>query len=45
MVEKFEDKKRATTSIRHLTRDERIHEVAKLMSGAEVTEAGLKEAS
>ncbi len=41
VVEKFEDKKRATTSIRKLTTEERVKEVAKLMSGAEVTEAGL----
>lgn len=45
VVEKKEEKKsrggRATTSMRKLTVDERILEVAKLMSGAEVTEAGL----
>lgn len=41
VVEKFEDGKRATTSIRKLTTEERVKEVAKLMSGAEVTEAGL----
>jgi DNA repair protein RecN (Recombination protein N) len=41
VVEKFEDNKRATTSIRKLTTEERVKEVAKLMSGAEVTEAGL----
>lgn len=44
VVEKFESKKRATTSIRKLTQEERVREVAKLMSGAEVTEAGLKSA-
>ncbi len=49
VVEKFEDGKprgggRATTSIRKLTIDERVREVAKLMSGAEVTEAGLRSA-
>lgn len=44
VVEKFESKKRATTSIRKLTQEERVKEVAKLMSGAEVTEAGLKSA-
>jgi DNA repair protein RecN (Recombination protein N) len=32
---------RTTTALRKLTLDERIHEVAKLMSGAEVTEAGM----
>ncbi|MER3523940.1 MAG: DNA repair protein RecN [Ignavibacteria bacterium] len=45
VVEKKEEKKprggRATTSMRKLTVDERVLEVAKLMSGAEVTEAGL----
>jgi DNA repair protein RecN (Recombination protein N) len=41
VVEKFETGKRATTSIRKLTTEERVKEVAKLMSGAEVTEAGL----
>ena len=40
-VYKTEDKGRATTSIRRLTLDEQVREVAKLMSGAEVTEAGL----
>jgi DNA repair protein RecN (Recombination protein N) len=40
-VYKSDDGVRAHTSIRKLTLDERIHEVAKLMSGAEVTEAGL----
>jgi DNA repair protein RecN (Recombination protein N) len=41
-VFKKEDKKRATTSIRHLSLDDQVREVAKLMSGAEVTEAGLE---
>jgi DNA repair protein RecN (Recombination protein N) len=41
-VYKTEDKGRATTSIRRLTLDEQVREVAKLMSGAEVTEAGLE---
>lgn len=44
VVEKFETGKRATTSVRKLTTDERVKEVAKLMSGAEVTDAGLKSA-
>jgi len=44
VVEKFENGKRATTSIRRLSVDERVREVAKLMSGAEVTEAGMKSA-
>ena len=42
VVYKNENGKRTSTSIRKLTVDERVHEVAKLMSGAEVTEAGLK---
>jgi DNA repair protein RecN (Recombination protein N) len=41
MVFKSEDGKRAATSIRKLLPEERVHEVAKLMSGAEVTDAGL----
>ncbi len=41
-VYKTEDKGRATTSIRRLTLDEQVREVAKLMSGAEITEAGLE---
>ncbi|MBM2847015.1 MAG: repair protein RecN [Bacteroidetes bacterium] len=41
-VVKSEDGKRATTAIRKLSMDERVKEVAKLMSGAEITEAGLK---
>jgi DNA repair protein RecN (Recombination protein N) len=41
-VFKSETNGRATTSIRKLSTDERVHEVAKLMSGAEVTDAGLK---
>jgi DNA repair protein RecN (Recombination protein N) len=40
-VYKLDDGVRAQTSIRKLSLDERIEEVAKLMSGAEVTEAGL----
>lgn len=42
VVEKVRDGKRATTRIRKLTLGERVHEVAKLMSGEEVTAAGLK---
>jgi DNA repair protein RecN (Recombination protein N) len=41
-VYKTEDKRRATTSIRRLTLDEQVREVAKLMSGAQITEAGLE---
>jgi DNA repair protein RecN (Recombination protein N) len=40
-VEKEETKGRAHTVLRKLTLDEQVREVAKLMSGAEVTEAGL----
>ncbi|MFN0159561.1 MAG: DNA repair protein RecN [Bacteroidota bacterium] len=41
VVKKTEDGKRARTTMQLLSPDERIHEVAKLMSGAQVTEAGL----
>lgn len=48
VVEKVEQKKgrsgRATTTIRKLTLEQRVREVARLLSGAEVTEAGLKSA-
>ena len=40
-VSKTEQGGRATTSIRTLTLDEQVREVARLMSGAEVTLAGL----
>ncbi|MEX1139185.1 MAG: DNA repair protein RecN [Bacteroidota bacterium] len=40
-VEKVEDGKRARTQLRKLDLEERVEEVARLMSGAEVTEAGL----
>jgi DNA repair protein RecN (Recombination protein N) len=43
-VVKSEDGKRATTAVRKLSLEERVKEVATLMSGAEVTEAGLKSA-
>ncbi len=43
-VEKIEDGKRTTTRLRKLEVDERVREVAKLMSGEKVTEAGLKSA-
>ena len=43
-VEKIEDGKRTTTRLRKLSVDERVREVAKLMSGEKVTEAGLKSA-
>lgn len=44
VVFKTEDGKRATTCIRQLATEERVHEVAKLVSGAEVTETGLESA-
>jgi len=40
-VSKNEKDSRAVTSLRRLTLDEQVREVARLMSGAEVTEAGL----
>ncbi|HZY10058.1 MAG TPA: DNA repair protein RecN [Bacteroidota bacterium] len=42
VVEKVETGKRAATQMRQLDVEERISEVAKLMSGEEVTEAGLE---
>lgn len=44
MVEKAEDGKRSFTRMKNLELKERIHEVAKLLSGKEVTDAGLKSA-
>jgi len=41
VVEKVEDGKRAKTQLRKLGLEERVEEVARLMSGAEVTDAGL----
>jgi DNA repair protein RecN (Recombination protein N) len=43
-VEKTEANKKTSTNLRKLNTEERIREVAKLMSGTEVTEAGLKSA-
>ena len=43
-VEKIEDGKRTTTRLRKLEIEERVREVAKLMSGEKVTDAGLKSA-
>ena len=40
-VEKKERGARTTTGMRRLSLDEQVHEVARLMSGAEVTDAGL----
>ncbi len=42
VVEKVRDGKRTATRMRKLNLEERVHEVAKLMSGEEVTAAGLK---
>jgi DNA repair protein RecN (Recombination protein N) len=42
IVEKVEEKGRAFTQIRELKADERVREVARLMSGEKVTEAGMK---
>ena len=41
MVEKRESKQRTTSNIRKLNDDERVREVARLLSGEEVTEAGM----
>lgn len=41
VVSKQEQKGRTVTSMRRLSLDEQVEEVAKLMSGAQVTEAGL----
>jgi DNA repair protein RecN (Recombination protein N) len=43
-VEKIEANKKTTTRLRKLGPEERVKEIAKLLSGAEVTEAGLKSA-
>jgi len=43
-VEKIEDGKRTATRLRKLEVEERVREVAKLMSGEKVTDAGLKSA-
>jgi len=44
VVEKIENKKRAVTRMRKLSIEERVEEVAKLMSGEEITESGLESA-
>jgi DNA repair protein RecN (Recombination protein N) len=41
VVEKAEHRGRTSSALRRLTLEEQVHEVAKLMSGADVTEAGL----
>jgi DNA repair protein RecN (Recombination protein N) len=43
-VEKNELNKRTVTQLRKLTGEERVREVAKLLSGAEITDAGLNSA-
>ncbi len=43
-VEKIEANKKTSTQLRKLETEERVREIAKLVSGAEVTEAGLKSA-
>jgi DNA repair protein RecN (Recombination protein N) len=42
VVEKVEREKRTRTRLRKLDLEERVREVAKLMSGTQITEAGLK---
>ncbi len=42
VVEKIEREKRTRTRLRKLELDERVEEVAKLMSGTQVTDAGLR---
>jgi DNA repair protein RecN (Recombination protein N) len=42
VAEKAEDGKRTRTQLRKLELDERVEEVAKLMSGVEITDAGLE---
>ncbi len=41
VVEKIEDGKQTATRVRKLTTEERVHEVARLLSGEEITEAGI----
>lgn len=43
-VEKIEANKKTTTRLRKLGSDDKVKEIAKLLSGAEVTEAGMKSA-
>ena len=44
IVEKKEEKERTRTYVRLLSEDERIYEVARLMSGEDVTKAALETA-
>ena len=44
MVEKHEDGRRTVTVVRKLSLKERVQEIARLMSGAEITEASLESA-
>lgn len=43
-VEKIERQQKTVTQLRKLNPEERVHEVAKLVSGSEITEAGMKSA-
>jgi len=43
-VEKIEDGKRTFTQLRKLSAEERVKEIARLMSGEKVTEASLRSA-
>ena len=43
-VEKSEQNGRTSTRLRELSETDRVHEVAKLLSGAAITEAGLESA-
>jgi DNA repair protein RecN (Recombination protein N) len=41
VVEKNEEKNRTVTTVKRLSEEERVHEVARLLSGEQITEAGL----
>jgi DNA repair protein RecN (Recombination protein N) len=43
-VEKYDTEKQTTTVMRLLTNDERITEIAQMLSGADITEAALSNA-
>jgi DNA repair protein RecN (Recombination protein N) len=44
LIEKQHSNGRTRTSVRRLSRDERTSEIARMMSGAKLTEASLKHA-
>jgi DNA repair protein RecN (Recombination protein N) len=44
IVEKKQGKERTNTYVRHLSKEDRVHEVARLMSGEDVTSAALETA-